>query len=264
MILALKDVSCGYGEKNVVNRVSFSLSKGQALCLFGPNGAGKSTLFKAVLGLIPCREGEISLNGMPLERFTPGERARHLGYVPQTRQAAFPFTVEEVVLMGRISRMGRFAGPGREDRKAAAAALEEMGIASLAGRIYTRLSGGEQQAVLLARALAQDTEFLIMDEPLSHLDYGRQTDMISRVIRLKGKGKGILFTTHSPNHVLQSGADTVIIREGEILARGGADEVISPDNLKKLYGMDTEVKEGSGHTPPYCVPRISLPQKEEL
>ena len=248
MKLELDGVTCRYGKKTVVHELSLSLVTGEILALFGPNGAGKTSLFKTVLGLMSPAAGKILINGKSLERYSPGRRAGFIAYVPQSRQTAFPYRVDEVVLMGR------FASPGKNDRDAVRRALEELEIGRLADHIYTRLSGGEQQMVLLARALAQETDFLIMDEPLSHLDYGKQHDFLGRMKTLAQGGRGILFTTHSPDHVLLCAHRAALMREGRLVSQGATDRVMTPENMKMLYAMETIIGEATESTPPYCLP----------
>lgn len=155
MLLELKSVSCGYGEKSIFQDISFSVARGETLCLLGPNGVGKTTLFKTILGLLPPLAGEILLSGENISAWTVEERARRIAYVPQVHTPPFPFTVHDVVVMGRAAHIGRLGIPGKKDRRIADDAIEMLGIGHLAQKIYTKISGGERQLVLLARAIAQ-------------------------------------------------------------------------------------------------------------
>src|SRR5262249_38613497 len=155
----------GYPGKEIGRGVTFSLSGGEVLCLLGPNGGGKTTLFKTVLRLLAPRGGRVEGDGQPVIRWSRAQVARVFGYVPQPQVGAFPFTVDEIVLMGRTAHVGPFATPSAADRAVALAMLGALGIAHLSGRPYTEISGGERQLTLIARALAQEPAILVMDEP---------------------------------------------------------------------------------------------------
>lgn len=172
MLLELTNVACGYGAVPLFQNISFTVARGETLCLLGPNGVGKTTLFKTILGLLPPAAGIIRMEGKDIARWGAEERARHIAYVPQTHTPPFPFTVRDVVLMGRAARIGRLGVPGKRDCTAAAEAMGLLGITHLAEKVYTKTSGGERQLVLLARALAQEPELLCMDEPTASLDFG--------------------------------------------------------------------------------------------
>ena len=174
MMLSLHDISVGYGTRTVVYDVSFRIRTGEVVCLLGPNGSGKTTLFKAMLGLLPLQAGEMRLEGKNVRRWSRRDYARHIAYVPQLHVPSFPYTVLDMVSMGRTPYLGACSSPGPSDRRIANEVMEEISIAHLRDRPYTEISGGERQLVLIARALAQRPQFLIMDEPTSHLDYGNQ------------------------------------------------------------------------------------------
>jgi iron complex transport system ATP-binding protein len=186
--LAARDLAIGYPGKPVGRGISSDAGPGDVLCLLGPNGSGKTTLFRTVLGLIPKQGGEVLFDGTPIGRLARAGIARRAAYVPQAHVAPFAFTAEEIVLMGRTARLGTFAQPGAEDRRAARAALDRLGILDLAGADYTRLSGGQRQLVLIARALAQAAPVLVMDEPTASLDFGNQVLVIGEIARRAGSG----------------------------------------------------------------------------
>jgi iron complex transport system ATP-binding protein len=152
--------------------VSLAVGPGETLCLLGPNGSGKTTLFRALLGLLPAQGGRVRVGGDDLDRLSRREIANRMAYVPQAHAPPFPFAARDIVLMGRTARMGAFAAPGRADRAATDAAMERLGIGALADADYSRLSGGQRQLVLVARALAQEAPLLVMDEPTASLDFG--------------------------------------------------------------------------------------------
>jgi len=193
VILDAQSVRCGYGRFDVVHDISFTVSAGEVLCLLGPNGAGKTTLFKSLLGLLPLRGGRVLLAGRDLSTWRRRELARTVAYVPQAQAAPFPFTVAEVVLMGRTPRLGVAGSPGRADVLAAQENMSRLGVDHLAGRPFTGISGGERQLVLIARALTQEPELLMMDEPTSNLDLGNQARVLREIRALAADGLAIIM-----------------------------------------------------------------------
>ena len=161
------------------------------LALLGPNGGGKTTLLKTLLGLIDAKAGEVRLDGKPLAGFSIQERARIVAYVPQVHTGTFAFTVETVVLMGRTAHSNLFSRPSAHDYDVAAGALERFGIGRLSQRPYTQISGGERQLVLLARALAQEPQFIVLDEPTASLDFGNQGKVMCEIRALAASGHGV-------------------------------------------------------------------------
>src|SRR5204862_6942607 len=170
-LLDVRNVGVRFGERRRATDVTITIAHGGTLAGLGGNGAGKTTLFRTLLGLLPPQAGEVHVGGDALDTLAPNERARRLAYVPQQHVPSFGFTVEEIVLMGRASHLSAFARPGTADRAAATDALVRLGIAALAHRPITELSGGERQLVLVARALAQQAPVLILDEPTASLDF---------------------------------------------------------------------------------------------
>ena len=188
MTFSLSHMTCGYHGRPVLSDVSFSVETGDILCILGPNGVGKTTLFKSMLGLLSPLSGTLTLDGEDISRWSNRKKAQYIGYIPQSHTPLFPYTVLQVVVMGRVSRLGLFASPGKGDYAAAEQALEALEILSLRDRIYTELSGGERQMVLIARAIAQQPQVLLMDEPTANLDYGNQARVLSQIRRLAPAG----------------------------------------------------------------------------
>lgn len=260
MTLEVRDLSCGYGGRAVGHGVSLLVSSGEVLALFGPNGAGKTTLFKTILGLLQPLSGEVLLNGEPLSLMSSTERARRIAYVPQAHAALFPFTVSDVVVMGRAARLPAFSSPGRQDIEIAWACLERLGLTSMANRPYTEISGGERQMALIARALAQEAPVLVMDEPTASLDYGNQMRVLSHIRRLASEGISVILSTHNPDHVFMV-ADQVAVLEGRRLAATGVPtNVLTAERLKELYDIDVVIGTLAGGTSPVCSPRFDQPQ----
>jgi iron complex transport system ATP-binding protein len=257
--LEAQRLAFGYRGHPVGRDVSLSLAAGEVMCLLGPNGSGKTTLFKTLLGLLPAQGGQVLIDGAALAERKRDEVARMVSYVPQAHAAFFPFTVQEVVLMGRTAHLGVFSLPSRRDREAAQAAIERMRLAHLTDAIYTRISGGERQLTLIARALAQDARIVVMDEPTANLDFGNQVRVLERVMGLAREGMGVLLSTHDPDHAFLCADRVVLLRDGGVLGTGTPEAVLTEDALRALYGVTvriTEVDDGAAGRRRVCVPAL--------
>jgi iron complex transport system ATP-binding protein len=240
MMLSGHNLTIGYADHTVGRGLDVALATGEVLALLGPNGGGKTTLLKTLLGLLKVKAGEVRLDGKPLGGFSIRERARVIAYVPQVHTGTFAFTVETVVLMGRTAHGNLFSRPGAHDRAVAAAVLERFGIAHLSQRPYTMISGGERQLVLLARALAQEPQFVVLDEPTASLDFGNQGKVMNEIRALAKSGHGVLFTTHDPNHALRTADRAYLLREGTRIAEGPVKSVLEQKQLETLYRAPVE------------------------
>jgi iron complex transport system ATP-binding protein len=238
--LAGRGLSIGYRDRTVGRGLDVSLRQGEVLALLGPNGSGKTTLLKTLLGILAPLAGAALIDERPIASYSAPERARRIAYVPQSHVPTFGFTVETVVLMGRTAHGNLFSAPSGADRLVAARALERFGITALATRPYTMISGGERQLVLLARALAQEPRFIVLDEPTASLDFGNQGKVMREMRALAGAGHGVLFTTHDPNHALRAADRAFLIRDGQRLAEGGVRDVLTRAQLESLYGSPVE------------------------
>jgi iron complex transport system ATP-binding protein len=246
MTIAGRDLAIGYPDRLVGTGLNVRLAEGEVLALLGPNGGGKTTLLKTLLGLIAPRGGEVRAMDRPLAALSAPERARLIGYVPQVHHGTFAFTVESVVLMGRTAHGSLFAAPTARDRAVSHAALERFGIASLAQRAYTEISGGERQLVLLARALAQEPRFVVLDEPTASLDFGNQGKVMREIRALAEAGLGVLFTTHDPNHAMRAATRAYLLRDGTCLADGPVADVLKGEMLEQLYRAPVQVMREDG------------------
>jgi iron complex transport system ATP-binding protein len=248
MLLEARSLSVGHGGRVVAAGLSFTLEAGRVLCLLGPNGGGKTTLLRTLLGLLRPMGGEVRIGGEPLASLPRREVARRLAYVPQAAPGGFAYPAREVVAMGRAARLPLLAAPGARDRAVAETALDRLGIAHLADRPVTELSGGERQLVLIARALAQEAGCLVLDEPTASLDFGNQA-LVLRQLRLLATrdGLGVLMTTHHPDHALLLADAAMMLHAGALEGPMPPAALITPDRLRAAYGVEAVV--GAIETP---------------
>jgi iron complex transport system ATP-binding protein len=254
-VLRVESLAFGFPGRTIGRDVSFALESGEVMCVLGPNGGGKTTLFRTVLGLLAKHSGSIALEERAIEDLSRTEIAKLIGYVPQGHTGYFAYTVREFVLMGRTAHLGIFSSPSRKDFDVAERALASLGIAHLAERPVTEVSGGERQLALVARALAQEPRLLVLDEPTASLDFGNQVRVLERIAALARTGIAILFSSHDPDHAFLCAQRALLLAEGRALEIGAPRDVIRPDSLQRLYGVSVQVLAvaGGGHT---CLPSI--------
>lgn len=241
-MLRIDDLSVSYGERAVLERVTFKVDSGQVVALVGPNGAGKSTLIRAVSGVVPIKHGDVHINGSLLSRLSAMERARYLAVVPQARSLPPAFTVYESVLLGRTPHLGWLGRAGPRDHERVQYALDHTQMLSLADRYVGELSGGEQQRVLLARALAQDTPVLLLDEPTTHLDLQHRESLIRLIRELAfSKNLAILMVLHDLNLAGLYADRVALLVDGQLQAIGSAVEVLTEARLSRVYQMPVRV-----------------------
>ncbi|WP_221410500.1 ABC transporter ATP-binding protein [Apibacter sp. HY039] len=239
--IELRQAELGYKKSVVLKNLNVELLTNSTVCLLGKNGAGKTTLFKSILGILPTLSGSININGKNIAHWNRNELARHIAYIPQAKTLPFPFSVFEVVLFGRTAYLSQFSSPSKKDKIIADACLEQLNIMYLKNRIFTHLSGGEQQMVIIARALAQQPSFLIMDEPTSSLDFGNQIKIIQEVNNLRNEKMGIFMATHNPDHAFMCDADVLVVHEGTLWKQGYCNDILTNETLKQIYGVDIDV-----------------------
>lgn len=231
----------------VLREVDFEVEQGQVMTVLGPNGSGKTTLFQCLTGLWKPDRGEVLLDGAPVAAMSRSEVAKRVSVVPQDHQPPFPYSVFDVVLTGRASRIGLFSSPSKKDRHAAGDALAVMGIERLAERPYTQISGGERQMVLIARCLAQEAPVMLLDEPTSHLDFRNQVTVLSKVRSIvKENGLTAMMNLHDPNLALLFSDRILLLNDGTVAARGRPREVITKENLKAVYSLEVQFLSGNG------------------
>lgn len=254
--LAIEDLSYGYPGHVVGRHISFSVGTGEVLCVLGRNGEGKSTLFKTILGLLPPRAGAVRVDGELTAGWSARRRALTFGYVPQTGGGAFPFTVAELVLMGRTAHRGAFSAPSAADRRVADQAIETLGIEHLAQREWLRVSGGERQLALVARALAQETRILVLDEPTASLDFGNQVRVLDAVRSLaETHGLTVLLSTHHPEQAFACADRVAVLAGGALLQIGPPEQVITSETLRTCYTVEVAVLPVADDRYRVCVPR---------
>lgn len=242
-MLEIRNLKFAYGDHKVLKDISFEAREGEMLCILGPNGAGKSTMFRCILGLLRGYEGEILIDGSEVSALPARERASRMAYIPQTSKQVFSYTALDMVLMGASSALSAWRAPGARERKKALAALERLGILELAGRLYTNLSGGEQQLVLIARAIAQGAKTLIMDEPTSSLDYGNQMRVQQQLKSLAEEGYLIVQSTHNPEQTYMFADRIIAIKDGTIISAGRPEKIMDKELIRQLYGIEVSVVE---------------------
>ena len=241
-ILEITELIVSYDGIPVLKDLSLDLRAGEVLGLIGPNGAGKSTLIKAVSGVLRMRSGQVSCLGRDLQGISPIERARFMAVVPQAQQLGGALTVEKTVLMGRTAYMGFFGRPSAEDLEAVWTAMAQTGVESFAGRRNSELSSGEQQRVLLARALAQRTPVLLLDEPTSHLDLNHQANFLSLLLELvQERSLGVIIAFHDLNLVSAYTDRLALLVDGRIHALGLPSDVLTAENIQAAYNTPVHI-----------------------
>ena len=243
MIYDIKGLTFAYepGGRKVLQEADLQLGEGEILCILGPNGAGKTTLLNCMAGLLQPSAGRIELCGEKLTTMSERQIARTVGYVPQTHTPAFDYRVFDFVLMGRTPQMGMLARPTKEDEEICRRTLESMGIAHLAEQSCLRISGGERQQVLIARAIASRPRVVLFDEPTAHLDYGNQQRVLQRIRRMAAEGFSVVITTHNPDHALLLGDQAAIVGKDGRIRQGRSEEIITEKTLGELYGIELKL-----------------------
>lgn len=247
-ILSASHLSFGYNgaRRTVLHDLSLDIPAGAITAILGPNGSGKTTLLRLLLGVLRPQAGQIRLNGRALDAYSRRERGQLLGLVPQDEHIPFDFTVLEYVLLGRAPYLGTLQMPGQPDYEVALQSLAAVGLEAMAERALPNLSGGERQLAVLARALAQQPQVLLMDEPTSHLDLANQARLLEIMRSLAVRGVTVVLTTHDPSLASTVAGHAVLMHQGRVLAVGPAGSVLNAGNLSHTYGVPVQVYEVDG------------------
>lgn len=241
-LMEIKNCSFAYENNNLIfEDINFSISSGDIFCILGANGTGKTTLIKCLTGLMNPHSGEIRIDGRDMSSFSQADLAKRIGYIPQIHNSIFPFTVLDVVLMGRSPHLDMFESPSENDYEIALKAITSLNIDYMKDKPYTEISGGEQQLVFIARVLAQEPSILILDEPTSHLDFGNQIRTLNIIKRLASEGLAVIMSSHFPDHAFLSATKVALMNKKKFMAIGKPEEVITTENMKQIYGIDVKV-----------------------
>jgi iron complex transport system ATP-binding protein len=257
--ISVRDLTFVRDRKGLVLRqVSMDVEAGEVLCILGPNGAGKSSLLHCVLGIETTWNGEVRVMGQDARALPRRELARLLSYVPQTSRSAFSFTVDEWVMMGRTPHIPLGREPTSHDYAAVEDALARLGLLPLRDRPIDQLSGGEMQLVLTARALAQETPVILLDEPTASLDLSNQRHVLRAIRQLRELGRTVVMTTHLPEHAFLLDARVLLLKNGEVVGHGAPLELCTGRVLSELYGVELRVllDTGAGIPIAACIPTL--------
>lgn len=244
MLMTFSDITCGFDpEKPLVEHVNMELHDGEICCVLGPNGCGKTTLVRSALGMRKLLGGNAYLDGRDLARIPAQQRARQFAYVAQSHHTPFPYSVVEMIMLGRMSIINGSGKPRVTDYTAVEEILDQLDLYELRNDAYTDLSGGQCQRVMIARALAQDPKVLVLDEPTAALDYGNSSKVLKAIRRLADDGQAAIMITHAPNQAFLCRAKVLLLRRGQPPIFGDAPRVITSANIASSYGHDVRVVE---------------------
>jgi iron complex transport system ATP-binding protein len=246
--LVLRDVRFGYTEATaVLDSLSLRIAPAKITAILGPNGAGKTTLLNTILGYLKPQTGDVLLDGESINKYSKRQLSQLIGLVPQAEHFPFNFTAFEYILLGRTPYMGIFNMPREGDYQAAEAILDLLKIRHLKDRMVEELSGGEQQLVLLARALAQEPKILLLDEPTTHLDLGNTVTILNALKALAQENVTVVFTTHDPQAAVYCADQLVLMKKGSVLSAGSLEEIMTSGSLTQLYGVGIRVEKVQDH-----------------
>lgn len=232
------------GGRQVLNHINFDVDQKEILSILGSNGVGKTTLLKCTLGLLHWHSGETKIDGKNIREMKHGDIWRNIGYVPQAKLSAFAYTVDEMVLLGRNSHLKMLEQPGKRDMEIAKECMKRIGIDYLSGKLCSKISGGELQMVLIARALAADPKLLILDEPESNLDFKNQLIVMETIKNLRDEeGISSIVNTHYPEHAISISDKALILNRDGSSVFGEKDSTIIEKHLEKAFGVDVKIKD---------------------
>ena len=261
--LAAVGLACAYGERTVLHGFDLAAEPGSVTALLGPNGAGKSTALRALSRLLRPRQGAVTLDGREIWQLPRRRFVAHVAFMPQVETAGWPMTVEQVVLLGRLPHRGWLLPYSRQDREALHTALSQVGLTGLRSRSLDSLSGGERRRAMLARALAQEAQVLLLDEPGAHLDLRHQIELFALLRRLtRQHGVAVVLSLHDLNLASLFADRAVLLCEGRTVAQGPAQEVLTPELLRIAFGIAVETVPHPRHGAAMVLP-ILPPEPQE-
>ena len=241
-MIEMQNVYAGYGQRNVLQGITLRIEQGDFAVILGPNGAGKSTLLYTLTGFLPTGKGSIRIKDKPLPQWHKKELARTLALIPQETSLPFDYTVEEMVLMGRYPWLELMQSYSSRDMELVREILARLDLTTFSQRYYSQLSGGEKQRVLLARALAQQTEAILLDESLSQLDINHQLEFMQLLSEINRSGICIILVSHNINLAANVSSHLILLKDGHLLASGNPQQVITSTRLKELFGTDLTIE----------------------
>lgn len=242
MAIEAFDLTFAFDKKIIIKDCSFRIEKGKVYSILGRNGSGKTTLLRLLNGILKPDRGRVLVENLDIRKSSSKTIARILGFVPQEHNGVFPYSVLDMVVMGRNPHLSTFARPGKNDYKIAEEALDMVGISGLKERSYMEISGGEKQMVFLARAIAQEARYFILDEPTSHLDFCNQRGIMTALRSIvKIRDCSAIIAMHDPNLTLDFADEVLMLKDGILFKEGQGQEIMTADNLSYLYDMDIKI-----------------------
>lgn len=258
-VIQAKQLVFGYNDQLVLDQLDMEVPQGAFTAIVGPNGCGKSTFVKQLIKSLKPQSGELKLFDKPLASYSHKALGKLIAYVPQATQIGFDFTVEEVVMMGRYPHLKRFQSEQPRDHEVVEEAMKATGVWHLKNKLANALSGGEQQRVIVARALAQEPQILILDEPISHLDLHHQVELMALIRRMaKEKGITVLAIIHDLNLAMDYSDYVIMMQNGQVLYHGLPTEIISECSIKAIYGLDVCMIKNPVTGNPHIIPRLAV------
>ncbi len=254
MSIEIQDLCFGYTQRHpVLSHLSCKMEGGKVTTIIGSNGTGKTTLLRCMLALLPY-QGNILINGKEIRQLERKRLSQLMAYVPQKCHVSYNYEAIEMVMMGSSARLGRYGIPGEKEKKEAMEAMEKVGISDLAHHLFWEISGGEQQLVLIARSLMQRARTLLMDEPVSSLDFANQVRVLRGIRNLATEGYCIILTSHNPDQAYRISDHIIAMKDGSILMQGCPKQIINASLVTQLYGIDAKVFSLADDTIRICIP----------
>ncbi|MCX8094662.1 MAG: ABC transporter ATP-binding protein [Caldisericia bacterium] len=240
--IIIKDLNFGFFDSEIFDKFSFEIENGEILTILGPNGSGKTTLLKLIQKILLPKGGNIIISGKDINELSYKDLSKEISYVPQIHTPAFPYTVFDFVLMGRNPYIGNYSVPREIDKEVVEKSLKDLGIFHLKDRPYINLSGGELRLVLIARAIAQETDVLLLDEPTAFLDFKNRFFVLEKIKELREKRNlTVIITMHDPNEAINFSDRILLMNKREIVSFGKPDFVLTKENIKKVYSIDVDL-----------------------